>query len=41
MQQKLNLRSVLSLDKSYKKFQVNISKDNKEKSGKRNFSKGQ
>ena len=26
---------------SYMKFPVNMSKDNKEKSGKRNFSKGQ
>ena len=26
---------------SYMKFQVNMSKDDKEKSGKRNFSKGQ
>ena len=25
---------------SYMKFQINISKDDKEKSGKRNFSKG-
>ena len=26
---------------SYMKFQINMSKDDKEKSGKRNFSKGQ
>ena len=38
---KLELDLYYVKTKSYTKFQVNISKDNREKSGKLNFSKGQ
>ena len=37
---KLDLYYVIKTN-SYMKFQLNMSKDDKEKSGKRNFSKGQ